>query len=81
MKEYVLDTTELPDGQYTLKLVAADAAGNENEAATTLSVLNMMPLLLSMTLIGLAAGGGIASAIWLAVMRRRRAAADESASQ
>lgn len=74
LKEYQLDTTELPDGQYPLKLVVADAAGNENIATATLSVSNVAPQIMSATLIALAAGAGIASGAWLVfVLMRRRA--------
>ncbi len=72
MEEYALDTTELPDGKYPIKLVAADAAGNENTATAEISVSNVAPLIMSVGLIGLAAGGGIASAVWFMVTRRRR---------
>jgi hypothetical protein len=72
MEEYAFDTTELPDGRYPIRLVAADAAGNENTATTEISVSNVAPLIMSVGLIGLAAGGGIASAVWFMVTRRRR---------
>jgi hypothetical protein len=72
MEEYAFDTTELPDGKYPIRLVAADAAGNENVVATEISVSNVAPLIMSVGLIGLAAGGGIASAVWFMVTRRRR---------
>lgn len=72
MKVYELDTTELPDGKYPVKLVAADAAGNENTVTREVSVSNMTPLIMSAGLVGLAAGGGIASVVWFIVTRRRR---------
>jgi hypothetical protein len=72
MEEYAFDTTEFPDGKYPLRLVAADGAGNENIATTEISVSNMTPLIMSVGLAGLAAGGGIASAVWFIVTRRRR---------
>lgn len=72
MEEYALDTTELPDGKYPLRLVAADAAGNKNAATAEMTVSNVAPLIMSVGLLGLAAGGGIASAVWFLVTRRRR---------
>ncbi|HEX2014727.1 MAG TPA: S8 family serine peptidase [Nitrososphaera sp.] len=81
LAEYELDTTELPDGQYTLKVVAVDEAGNENSAMTGLSVSNVAPQIVSATLLGLAAGGGIASAAWLALTRKRRRLASDAGNQ
>jgi hypothetical protein len=72
MGEYDLDTTELPDGKYELKLVAADAAGNEGTSTTPIVVSNTMPVIMSATLIGLAGGAGIASVVWFFMARRRR---------
>jgi hypothetical protein len=71
MEEYALDTTELPDGKYPLRLVASDSAGNENTATAEMTVSNVAPLIMSAGLVGLAAGGGIASAVWFLVTRRR----------
>src|SRR6185503_3043240 len=41
MSEYDLDTTELPDGKYELKLVAADAAGNQGTTSAPIVVSNV----------------------------------------
>lgn len=75
MTEYQLDTSELADGKHLLTLLAIDAAGNENTATIELATSNVAPQLMSAGLIGLAAGGGIASAVWLSMARRRRAPA------
>jgi hypothetical protein len=72
MSEYDLDTTELPDGKYELKLVAADAAGNEGTTITPIVVSNTMPVIMSAALIGLVGGAGIASVVWFFMARRRR---------
>ncbi|MGH9991452.1 MAG: hypothetical protein ACREAZ_02260, partial [Nitrososphaera sp.] len=77
MNEYELDTTEMPDGKYSIKLVAADHAGNENTAMGEIIVSNVAPQILIAALLGLAAGGGIASAAWLAITRRRRAPSND----
>ncbi|HEX2615304.1 MAG TPA: hypothetical protein VHL10_07410, partial [Nitrososphaera sp.] len=72
MSEYDLDTTELPDGKYELKLVAADAAGNEGTTITPIVVSNTMPVIMSAAMMGLAGGAGIASVVWFFMARRRR---------
>jgi subtilisin family serine protease len=71
MPEYQLDTTELPDGNYKLKLVATDIAGNEGTATMPITVANAAPQIMSAILISLAAGGGIASVAWFIFLRRR----------
>lgn len=71
MSEYELDTTELPDGQYDLKLVATDIAGNEAIASTPIVVANNAPQIMAAILAGVAAGGGIASVAWFVFARRR----------
>jgi hypothetical protein len=73
MSEYKLDTTELPDGQYELRLVATDIAGNEAATSTPITVANNAPLIMSAILAGVAAGGGIASVAWYVFARRRAA--------
>jgi len=72
MSEYDLDTTELPDGKYEIKLIASDEAGNEGTANTPIVVSNTMPSIMSATLMGLAGGAGIASVAWFFIARRRR---------
>jgi hypothetical protein len=71
MSEYELDTTELPDGEYELKLVATDIAGNEGTISMPIMVANAAPHIMLAILAGLAAGGGIASVAWLVFARRR----------
>jgi hypothetical protein len=71
MSEYLLDTTELPDGEYELRLVVTDIAGNEAVATTPIVVANSAPRMMLGILAGLAAGGGIASVAWLVFARRR----------
>ena len=71
MREYVLDTTELPDGEYMLRLVATDIAGNEGTISMPIIVANAAPQIMSAILIGLAAGGGIASVAWFVFTRHR----------
>ena len=71
MREYVLDTTELPDGEYMLQLVATDIAGNEGTISMPIIVANAAPQIMSAILIGLAAGGGIASVAWFVFTRHR----------
>ncbi len=71
MREYVLDTTELPDGEYMLQLVATDIAGNERTISMPIIVANAAPQIMSAILIGLAAGGGIASVAWFVFTRHR----------
>ncbi len=73
MPEYQLDTTELPDGEYELKLVATDIAGNEGTISMPIIVANAAPRIMSAILVGLAAGGGIASVAWFIIFTRRRA--------
>ncbi|MGI0025937.1 MAG: Ig-like domain-containing protein, partial [Nitrososphaera sp.] len=72
MSEYTFDTSELPDGQHTLTLVATDIAGNEGSASANINVANIAPQLTSSALLGLVAGGAIASGAWLVVLRGRR---------
>jgi hypothetical protein len=72
MSEYVLDTSELPDGQYTLTLLATDLAGNEALATTSISVSNVAPQLTFSAILGLIAGGAIASGAWLAILHGKR---------
>jgi subtilisin family serine protease len=71
MHEYALDTTELPDGEYMLQLVATDIAGNEGTISVPIIVANAAPQVMSAILIGLAVGGGIASMAWFVFTRRR----------
>jgi hypothetical protein len=76
MEEYNLDTTELPDGEYELKLVATDMAGNMQVTSAQISVSNYFPQTLGAGLLGLAAGAGIATAVvWFYATNRRRAKA------
>ncbi|HEV8387079.1 MAG TPA: S8 family serine peptidase [Nitrososphaera sp.] len=72
MSEYTLDTSELPDGQHTLTLVATDIAGNEGSASANINVSNIAPQLMSSALLGLVAGGAIASGAWLLILRGKR---------
>jgi len=71
MHEYELDTTELPDGKYELKLVVIDKAGNEGAISTPITVANNAPQIMLTIIICLAAGGGIASVAWFVFARRR----------
>ena len=71
MREYKLDTTELPDGEHILHLVATDIAGNEATISMPIIVANAAPQIMSAILIGLAVGGGIASVAWFVFTRRR----------
>jgi hypothetical protein len=72
MSEYNLDTTELPDGKYELMLAAADSAGNQGAASSSIVVSNVMPTITSTAIMGLAGGAGIASVVWFFVTRLRR---------
>ncbi|HLG37547.1 MAG TPA: Ig-like domain-containing protein, partial [Nitrososphaera sp.] len=72
MSEYTLDTSELPDGTHTLTLVATDIAGNEGTASANINVSNIAPQLMSSALLGLIAGGAIASGAWLLILRGKR---------
>jgi hypothetical protein len=72
MTEYTLDTTELPDGTHSLTLVATDIAGNEGVATSSIAVSNVAPQLMSSAIMGLLAGGAIASGAWLMILRGRR---------
>jgi len=74
MHEYQLDTTDLPDGKYELKLVATDVASNEATIITPITVANNAPHITAAIVAGLAAGGGIASVAWLVFARRGRKA-------
>lgn len=70
MSEYKLDTTELPDGKYELKLVATDIAGNEATVVTPIIVANSAHSITMAIIAGFAAGGGIASVAWFVFARR-----------
>ena len=72
MEAYNLDTTEMADGKHTLRLTAVDIAGNQKDAVTEISVSNVAPQLTSSAILGLLAGGAIASGAWLMVLRGRR---------
>jgi hypothetical protein len=79
MGEYTLDTSELSDGKHTLTLIATDLAGNQGVAAADINVANVAPQLTSSAILGLVAGGAIASGAWLMILRgRRRQKADNS---
>jgi hypothetical protein len=71
MSEYMLDTTEIPDGNYDLKLVATDIAGNEAILVMPIVVANNAPQIIAAIIAGLAVGGGIASVAWYVFARRR----------
>lgn len=71
MSKYELDTTELPDGQYELKLVAMDIAGNEATVSRPIVVANNAPQIMGAILLGVAAGAGIASVAWFVFGKRR----------
>jgi hypothetical protein len=71
MSEYKLDTTEIPDGNYDLRLVATDIAGNEAAIVMPIVVANNAPQIMFAIIAGLAAGGGIASVAWFVFARRR----------
>jgi subtilisin family serine protease len=70
MPEYKLDTTELPDGKYELKLVATDIAGNEATVVTPIIVANNAPSITIAIIAGFAVGGMIASVAWFVFARR-----------
>jgi hypothetical protein len=71
LTEYKLDTTELPDGAYELKLLASDIAGNEAAVSTPITVANNGPQIMLTILLGLGAGGGIASIAWFIYSKRK----------
>jgi hypothetical protein len=71
MSEYGLDTTSIPDGSYSLKLVSTDIAGNEATTVLPIVVANNAPQITAAIIIGIVAGGGIASVAWLVFGRRR----------
>lgn len=62
MTEYELDTAQLPDGPYELRLIAHDVAGNESAISTIMVVSNTAPQMMSASLLGLVAGAVITSA-------------------
>ena len=62
MTEYELDTAQLPDSPYELRLIAHDVAGNEGAISTIMVVSNTAPQMMSANLLGLAAGAVITSA-------------------
>jgi hypothetical protein len=72
MTEYTLDTSELTDGQHTLTLLATDLAGNEGSATANINVSNLAPQLTFSAILGLIAGGAIASGAWLVILRGKR---------
>ena len=72
MSEYTLDTSELTDGQHTLTLLATDLAGNEATATADINVANFAPQLTFSAILGLLAGGAIASGAWLVILRGKR---------
>ncbi|HXG07358.1 MAG TPA: S8 family serine peptidase [Nitrososphaera sp.] len=78
MSEYTLDTTEIPDGSYDLKLVVTDIAGNESAAALPIIVANAGPLITGAIIAGLALGGGIVGVAWLVFGRRGTRFANKS---
>jgi len=78
MSEYRLDTTELPDGSYDLKLIVTDIAGNEAAAVMPIVIANNAPTIMAAIIAGLAAGGGIASVAWLIFAKRRTPPANKS---
>ncbi|MEW6604149.1 MAG: S8 family serine peptidase, partial [Thermoproteota archaeon] len=78
MSKYALDTTEIPDGSYDLKLVAIDIAGNEATVVMPIVVANNAPQITAAIIAGLAAGGGIASIAWLVFGRRESRLANKS---
>jgi hypothetical protein len=71
LSEYGLNTTEIPDGNYDLKPVATDIAGNEATVVMPIVVANGASQIMLGILAGLAAGGGVASVAWLVFARRR----------
>jgi hypothetical protein len=71
MSEYKLDTTEIPDGNYDLKLLATDIAGNEATVVMPIVVANNAFQIIAAIIAGLAVGGGIASVAWYVFARRR----------
>jgi len=70
LSEYMLDTTEIPDGNYDLMLVATDIAGNEATIVMPIVVANNAAQIMFAIIAGLAAGGGIASVAWFVFARR-----------
>jgi len=70
---YVWDTTKVTDGNYTIKAVATDFAGNTKESALTVTVSNAPPAYITYTgyaaagILGLALG---ALAVWLLLKRK-----------
>ena len=78
MSEYNLDTTEFPDGEYDLKLVAKDIAGNEGTIVLPVVVANYAPSITLAIIAGVVAGGGIASITWLIFGRQGRRAVNKS---
>lgn len=69
MEEYVLDTTEIPDGIYEIKLAALDAAGNAGTASAYVYVANDAPVTWMAAFLGVAAGF---IAAWVIASRRAR---------
>jgi hypothetical protein len=71
MADYEFDTTQVPDGKYELKLVATDIAGNEGTTTMPITVANAAPQIMTAILVGVAAGGGVASVTWFVYSKRR----------
>jgi hypothetical protein len=63
LKQYDLDTSNLPDGKHDLKLVAFDSAGNSGYAGGTIYTANAKSIAASAQLTGILTGLGIGLAI------------------
>lgn len=74
LDSYSLDTRQLADGTYTIKLVGTDKAGNSATATQELRVLNVQPLIVQAELLSVISGLAIASAVWggLVMVKRSR---------
>ncbi len=73
LEQHELDTADLQDGKYDLKLVAVDAAGNSGSAATTIAVANVRPQVESAAMLGILGGLAIGAGVaWFVASRRHR---------
>ena len=71
IKEYLLDTTFLPDGRHEVRLTAVDAVGNTSVASTTLAVANVTPVIQTAAVLGTAGGIAAGAAVAWFVLKRR----------
>ncbi len=73
LQSYELDTADLPDGKYDLKLVAADTVGNTATSSATILTANYRPQIESAAIFGILGGLAIGGVVaWIVASRRKR---------